>query len=68
MSRLHFPFPVTCRTHSCRSAKRRKGVPRRLALAVVLLSIFGVGFGGSFTCETNQNSSDFDRPKPPPPR
>lgn len=39
---------------------------KRLALVFVLLAIFAVGFGGTFTCETNQNSSDRTRPPPPP--
>jgi len=41
-------------------------VLRRVGFVAVLLSIFAVGFGGTFTCETNQNSSDHTRPDPPP--
>ncbi len=39
---------------------------RRAGFVAVLLSIFAVGFGGSFTCETKQNHSDHTRPTPPP--
>jgi hypothetical protein len=46
--------------------RRPRNFLRRMGLVLVLLSIFAVGFGGSFTCETNQNNSSSPRPDPPP--
>jgi hypothetical protein len=39
---------------------------RRFAAVLVLLGIFAVGFGGSFTCEVNQDHDGKTRPDPPP--
>ena len=40
---------------------------KRIALLVVLLSIFAVGWGGSFTCVCFSDGDDVhDRPPPPP--
>ncbi len=39
---------------------------RRVGLVLVLGSIFAVGFGGTFTCQTDQNSINNPRPDPPP--
>ena len=40
---------------------------RRLGFVAVLLSIFAVGFGGTFTCTTSSNSHhDHTRPDTPP--
>jgi hypothetical protein len=50
---VHRPFP-------------RHPLLRRIGLVMVLLSIFAVGFGGTFTCETRQDSINNPRPDPPP--
>jgi hypothetical protein len=56
--------PVMRHERSNRSPLQR--LLRRVGLVLVLVSIFAVGFGGTFTCETNQNSINNPRPDPPP--
>ena len=46
---------------SVHSSPRLHRALRRLALVVTMLGIFAVGFGGSFTCKTEQNSADHTR-------
>ncbi len=51
----------------CRSARAAwRSASRRCALALVLAGVFAVSFGGSFTCEVNQNDKTDSRPDPPP--
>ena len=52
---------------SARSGGLAFAALRRLGFVAVLLSIFAVGFGGTFTCTTSSNSHhDHTRPDPPP--